>query len=164
MGNRTKGSGRRGMRIYLNVSSLNRPFDDQEQVRIRLEAAAVGMILDRIDDGDWVHVSSEMAGIEIEANPDAERQARAKMLLPEANSIVMLTPEIFTRSEELQKFGFKPADAVHVAAAESAEVDILLSCDDQFCRTGRRCARKLRVRIDNPLAWLDEVERAPDPG
>lgn len=27
-----------GLRIYLNVSCLNRPFDDQEQPRIRLHS------------------------------------------------------------------------------------------------------------------------------
>ena len=63
------------MKIYLNVSCLNRPFDDQEQPRIRLEAAAVGMILERVDEGRWLHVSSEMAQIEIEANPDPKRRA-----------------------------------------------------------------------------------------
>ena len=40
------------MKVYLNVSCLNRPFDDQEQARIRLEAAAVGMILERVDEDE----------------------------------------------------------------------------------------------------------------
>jgi hypothetical protein len=29
------------VRIYLDVSCLNRPFDDQRQVRIRLESEAI---------------------------------------------------------------------------------------------------------------------------
>lgn len=76
------------MRIYLNVSCLNRPFDDQEQARIRLEAAAVGMIFERADEGRWVHVSSEMAHIEIEANPNPTRRERVRLLLPEPGNIV----------------------------------------------------------------------------
>ena len=70
------------VKIYLNVSTLNRLFDDQEQARIRLEAAAVGMILERVDEGRWIHVSSEMAQIEIDAIPDPKRQARVRLLLP----------------------------------------------------------------------------------
>lgn len=152
------------MKIYLNVSCLNRPFDDQEQARIRLEAAAVGMILERIDDGRWIHVSSEMASIEIDANPDPQRRARVRLLLPEACNLVMLTPVLFTRAESLEGLGFKAADALHVAAAEEAGADVLLSCDDRFCRTGQRHRKRLRVAIQNPLTWLTEVEHGTDSG
>jgi hypothetical protein len=34
------------VKIYLDVSCLNRPFDDQGQVRIRLETEAVTIILE----------------------------------------------------------------------------------------------------------------------
>lgn len=152
------------MKIYLNVSCLNRPFDDQEQARIRLEAAAVGMILERVDEGRWTHVSSEMARIEINANPDPKRRARVQLLLPEPDNTIMLTPAIFTRAAVLESLGWKPADAVHVAAAEEAGADVLLSCDDRFCRTAQRHARRLRVVVRNPLTWLDEVEHGADSG
>lgn len=152
------------MRIYLNVSCLNRPFDDQEQARIRLEAAAVGMILERVDERRWVHVSSEIARIEIDANPDPKRRARVQLLLPEPGDIVMLTAAMFERAADLQSLGFKPADALHVAAAEAAAADILLSCDDRFCRTARRQAKQLRVAVQNPLTWLNEVEHGSDSG
>jgi predicted nucleic acid-binding protein len=150
------------VRIYLNVSCLNRPFDDQEQARIRLEAAAVGMILERVDEGRWTHVSSEMARIEIDANPDPQRRERVRLLLPEPGNLVMLTPALFTRAAALEKFGFKPADAVHVAAAEEAAADVLLSCDDRFCRAAQRHAKQLRVAVRNPLDWFEKVERATD--
>jgi predicted nucleic acid-binding protein len=152
------------VKIYLNVSCLNRPFDDQEQARIRLEAAAVGMILEKVDEGRWIHVSSEMAQIEIAANPDPKRRARVHLLLPETGKIVKLTPAVFTRAAALESFGFKPADALHVAAAEDAAADVLLSCDDRFCRTGQRHAKRLRVVIQNPLNWLNEVEHGADSG
>jgi hypothetical protein len=150
------------LKLYLNVSCLHRPFDDQEQARIRLEAAAVGMILERVDEGRWTHVSSEMACIEIEANPDSKRRARVRLLLPEPRNLVMLTPAIFTRGAALELLGFKPADAVHVAAAEKAAADVLLSCDDRFCRTAKRHSPQLRVAVRNPLDWFDEVEHATD--
>jgi hypothetical protein len=104
---------------------LNRPFDDQEQARIRLEAAAVGMILERVDEGQWIHISSEIARIEIDANPDPKRRARVHLLLPKSENIVILTRDIFARAEALELLGFKPADALHVAAAENAAADVL---------------------------------------
>jgi predicted nucleic acid-binding protein len=152
------------VKIYLNVSCLNRPFDNQEQARIRLEAAAVGLILERVDEGRWRHVSSEMASLEIDAIPDPQRRARVHLLLPERDHLVMLSPAIFSRGAALELLGLKPADAPHVAAAEAAAADILLSCDDRFCRTARRHAKQLRVAVRNPLDWFDEVEHATDSG
>lgn len=150
------------MKISLNVSCLNRPFDDQEQVRIRLEAAAVGAILERIDAGEWTQVSSEMAVIEVEANPDRKRRARVRLLLPAREHIVKLTSAHFVRAAALEKLGFKPADALHVAAAETARADVLLTCDDRLCRAAQRQADDLRVSVRNPTDWLTEVEHATD--
>ena len=152
------------MRVYLNVSCLNRPFDDQRQSRIRLEADAVGMILERIDEGDWTHISSEMAIIKISANPDAHRRERVRLLLPESARIVMLTPEMFVRGATPEKLGFKASDAMHLAAAEHVGVDVLLSCDDRFCRSAQRHASSLRIPVRNPLEWLKEVEDAANLG
>jgi predicted nucleic acid-binding protein len=145
------------MKIYLNVSCLNRPFDDQQQTRIRLESAAIAAILERIDDGQWTHISSDMAVIEIEAIPDTERQARVRRLLPNPRNIRRLAATTFRRADELGKLGFKPADAVHVAAAEESRVDVLLSCDDRFCRLGAPTKGQLRVEVANPLDWLKEM-------
>ena len=74
----------------------------------------------------------------------------------------MLTAATFARAEQLELLGFKPADALHVAGAEEASADVLLSCDDRFCRTAERHAKRLRVAVRNPLTWLDEVEHGAD--
>jgi predicted nucleic acid-binding protein len=78
------------------------------------------------------------------------------MLLPEPKRIRKLTGVTFRRAEELETMGFKPADAVHLAAAEQSEVDVLLSCDDRFCRLAKRRRQDLRVEVANPLDWLKE--------
>jgi hypothetical protein len=46
------------MKVYFDVSCLNRPFDDQRQLRIRLESEAITLIFDQIDAGRWEHLSS----------------------------------------------------------------------------------------------------------
>src|ERR1700680_101105 len=99
------------MRVYLDVSCLNPPFDDQTQARIRLESEAVTLIFERIDSGLWTHVSSEMAEREIAAMPDTERRKRVRALLPKPT--IELTESIWARAAELQALRFKPADAVH---------------------------------------------------
>ena len=150
------------MKLYLDVSCLNRPFDDQNQARIRLESEAVVFILERVDTGVWSLVSSEVAMLEINAIRDDERRTRVLMLLPEKDRILDLTPAMFVRAGALRKLGFKPADALHVAAAESAEADVMLSCDNHLCRLGKRHWRELRVAVANPLDWLKEQGDARD--
>jgi hypothetical protein len=65
-------------RIYLDVCCLNRPFDDQRQERIRLEAEAVPLILGRCEAGAWQWVSSAVVEEErpVTEAKDAVRQRK----------------------------------------------------------------------------------------
>ena len=146
------------MKIYLDVSCLNRPFDDQAQVRIRIETAAITFVFERIDAGVWEQVSSEMARIEIDAITDVDRRTRVRVLLPELGCIMKLELAVFQRAEDLVAMGFKAADAVHLAAAEGARADILLTCDDRMCRLAKRHRKDLRVHVANLVDWLKELE------
>jgi hypothetical protein len=150
------------MKLYLDVSCLNRPFDDQTQTRIRLESEAISLIFERIDAGHWEQVSSQIAEIEIAAMSDAERRRRVTALLPGRKKRAALTPAMFRRGGQLESAGFKAADALHVAAAEALGVDVLLSCDDRLCRRAARCRKKLCVHVRNPLSWLRENMDASD--
>ena len=145
------------MKIYLDVSSLNRPFDDQSQMRVRLEAEAVAIIVEECENGAWQQVSSQMAKIEIAAMRDADRRARVLLLLPDEADVLELSEEIFARGKALESYGFKAADAVHVAAGEALEADVFLSCDDRLCRLAKRRRSELKVKVANPLEWLKEI-------
>jgi len=144
------------VRVYLDVSCLNRPNDDQQQARIRLETEAISVIMERFEDGRWLHLASDMAVIEIDANRDAKSRRRAFALLPDRSEIAELNDGIWSRAVECRNMGLKPADAVHVAAAESMRADVLLTCDDRMLKAGARNQARLRVRVANPLSWLKE--------
>lgn len=49
--------------IYLDVCCLNRPFDDQTQERIFLEAEAIRLILARCQSGEWQLLGSEVMDV-----------------------------------------------------------------------------------------------------
>ncbi len=142
------------MRIYLDVSCLNRPFDDQRQERIRLEAEAVRTILARIDRGEWEQISSEMAEIEVRAIRDAELRKHVARLLPDNESSLKLDNEVFERAATLERKGLKLADALHLAAAEAAAADVFLTCDDRLLKWSRRSRPTIAVEVANPLVWL----------
>src|SRR5439155_10502935 len=107
-------------------------------------AEAVRLILQRCAQGPWHHVSSDMAIVEIDANPDVEKRRKVRALLPNPNDIMPLSEDIFSRAGALEGAGFASADAVHLAAAEAQAADVLLTCDDRFLR---RCGRS-RLPLD----------------
>lgn len=143
------------MIFYFDVSSLNRPFDDQSQPRIRLEAEAVIFLLQQVDQGIHHHVSSEMVVLEINA-AGGELRRKIMAMLPKSSDIIPLSDAIFRRAAELQKLGLKAADAVHVAAAEGWDADVLFSSDDRLCKIAKRNAQAIHVTVINPLSWVQE--------
>jgi len=144
------------MKIYFDVSCLNRPFDDQSQPRIRLEAEAVTLILDQIAARQLQQTSSRMADIEIAAIADESKRRRVANLLPE--STIELSEQIFRKARKHMQAGLHAADAVHVAAAESQGAVVFLTCDDRLLRQCQRIADSLDVIVANPLIWIREQD------
>jgi hypothetical protein len=73
--------------IYLDVCALCRPFDDQSQMRIRLETEAVQLILSYVKSGDLDLVISPVHDIEIGAIDDlVEREQLSTMLEASASA------------------------------------------------------------------------------
>jgi predicted nucleic acid-binding protein len=144
-------------KVYLDVCCLNRPFDDQQQDRVRLEAEAVLLILKRCEAGEWQWISSAVVNYEVDNIPNQERHNRIKEIVRGAKEVQPLSDAAVERGEELKKLGLKTYDALHVACAEQASVEVLLTTDDRLVRAATRNARTLKVPVKNPLTWLQEV-------
>jgi len=144
-------------KIYLDTCCLNRPFDDQTQERIRLEAEAVLAILSRIEKGDWEWVGSDVLTDEIEQTPDTQKLSRSKLLSGFIDENVEIGEKEIKRAAELEKAGFQIFDALHLASAESAKVDVFLSTDDRLLKLAKRLSDVLQIRVMNPLTWVEEM-------
>lgn len=144
-------------KIYFDTCCINRPFDDQTQVRVRLEAEAVLGILSRVESGEWEWIGSEVLMDEIEQMPDMQRLSRVKLLSSFAQEIVDINEKEVERARELQKEGFQVFDALHIACAESAKADVFLSTDDRLLKQAQRVSKSLHVRVENPLTWVEEM-------
>jgi hypothetical protein len=143
------------MRIYLDNCCLNRPFDDQAVIRVKLEAEAViyiqSQIVARAVDLAW----SYMIDYENEANPFEERR----------NAIVRWKSYALVDSEEsksvlkraglIGKLGIKPKDALHVACAVEAQCDYLLSTDDVLVK---KLENVQGIKALNPIDFLSVLE------
>ncbi len=148
----------RRMRLYLDVCSLNRPYDDQSIDRNRLEADAITIILGRVS--KWKHslVSSEIIDREIAACPDLEKAELVRETLRIAEYHVLLTKADVERSRKLTELGFRKLDSMHLACAEAAHCDYFVTTDDKLIKRAKAFRRTLEVTVVNPLAFVTEVE------
>lgn len=145
------------IKIHLDTCCLNRPFDDQTQERVRLESEAVLAIMSRIEKGEWDWVGSDVLMDEIEQTPDTQKLSRTRLLSGFVRKSVDVGGKEVKRARELQEEGFQVFDSLHLACAESAEVDVFLSTDDRLSKLAKRVSARLKVRVMNPLAWVEEM-------
>jgi len=146
------------MKIYLDTCSLQRPLDNKSQLRILLESEAVLGILAMCDTQTVELLSSEALMFEIKRNPNLTRQQYALEALAKATSFVVLEPGVEERAKELNRLGFKPLDALHLASAEVGHADYLCTCDDRFLRRAKTIKR-LGTKVISPVELIGELER-----
>jgi hypothetical protein len=144
-------------RLYLDVCCLNRPFDDQSQHRIRLESEAVLSILGRIGAGEFEWSASAVMDLEIGQTADPDRRQRVRLLMGTVGRKILVGDTETARAQHLEGRGFQSFDALHLACAESAAVDIFLTTDDRLLRAATRSAGELHLRVENPLRWVQET-------
>jgi len=144
------------MKIYLDVCCINRPFDDQNQDRIHLEAEAVITILKHVDEGKWEFVSSDAVVHEINQTLDEEKRDRLLSINNKAQKYITFNEAILKRASEIQRIGFTDYDAIHIACSEKAQVDCFLSTDDKLIKKALANTNILSVVIQNPLTWIQK--------
>jgi len=141
-------------RIYLDVCTLCRPYDDQTFARIHLETVAVQLILSAIEQERYQLVYSPVHVIEISAISDVIERLELYMLMQETGEVVSVDKaRARSRAEEFVSVGIGPADAAHLAFAEAAQADFI-TCDD---RLWKRCsALDLLIWVGNPVAFCEK--------
>ncbi|NEU76479.1 type II toxin-antitoxin system VapC family toxin [Hassallia byssoidea VB512170] len=141
-------------KIYLDVCCLNRPFDDWTQERIRLEGEAILSIMERIRTREWQLVTSEAISVELEKMRNLDKLENILKLLEFAVITINIDEEVDSRSQQLEELGFGLYDSFHIACAEVAQTDVLLSTDDRLLKNSLRHQGLLKVSVDNPVTWL----------
>ena len=145
------------MKIYLDVCCLNRPFDDQTQDRIHLEAEAILSILNHSRTTGWSVIGSDAIDLEILKMPDKDKRLMVQILSTIIDEHVRVDAGVERRALELKKAGLKAMDALHVACAEKGKAKILLTTDDNLLSKTLKNQRTLKVKVENPLRWVMEV-------
>ncbi len=101
---------------------------------MRAEAESVEQIMRLVRERLAIWVSSTVLNLEVSRNPDPGRRRDAEALLSFANEIVVPKAAEANRARHIGELGFGSFDALHLAVAEQATVDVFLTTDDGILR------------------------------
>jgi len=139
----------------MDVCCLNRPFDDLSQDRVYLEAEAILSIISHCERGEWTLIASGVIDYELSKLSDMDRLEQIQTLYDAASERIKLTAQAEQRAVSFQKNGLKPFDSLHLALAETNEIDVFLTTDDRLLRSVSKI--DLKIKSANPVSWLMEI-------
>jgi predicted nucleic acid-binding protein len=142
------------VRVYLDNCCFNRPFDDQRQTRVRLEAEAKLCIQEHIRSGTLELVWSYMLDFENAANPFAERRTTISGWNRYAAMDIEETAIILQRATILADRGLKAKDALHVACAIAGACIYFVTTDDNILK---RRPDIHDITVVDPTAFVREM-------
>ncbi len=118
------------MRIYLDNCCFNRPFDDQDQLRVRLETEAKLDVQEKVLTGRIELVWSYMLDYENQANPFDDRREAIQKWNRHAVLDIDESQDVLSMANRLKRKGVSSKDALHVACAIAGECEYFLTTDD----------------------------------
>lgn len=139
--------------MYLDHCCLNRPYDDQGALTIRLETEAKLHIQEAIRAGHYALGWSYILDYENAANPLEERRTEIQRWKAAADSFVVETPAILAMMKECLEMGLKPLDALHIACAQALECQYFLTVDKNVLK---RTQATTKIRVWNPIDFVIE--------
>ncbi len=144
------------MRIYLDNCCFNRPFDDQQQVRIRLEAEAKLHVQEKILKKEIDLVWSYILDYENDLNPFEERKSVIENWTNHAVLDVTESRTIIRTAEQLVRKKIMAKDALHLACAIAGKCDYFLTTDDNLLAKANHLKQ---IAVINPLEFITIIEK-----
>jgi predicted nucleic acid-binding protein len=142
------------MKIYLDNCCFNRPYDDQSNLRVRLEAEAKLRIQEEIRDDSYELVWSYILDYENSKNPFKERREQIAQWRIYATENIQESLEVIEMAKGLQVFKIKKMDSLHIACAIQANATYFLTTDDGILK---KATGIQNIRITDPIGFIKEV-------
>lgn len=143
------------MLIYLDNCCFNRPFDDQKQIRIRIETEAKLFIQGQILAGKFPLAWSYILDYENAANPFPERKETIANWEKRAAVDTGETKTLLDLARKLNTNGIKAKDSLHIASS------IVMQCD-YFITTDLFLIRKLanfeEIEVVSPVDFINYLK------
>jgi predicted nucleic acid-binding protein len=141
----------RALIVYFDTCCYSRLFDGKISPEVTAETRRIQYIMRNRFSGKYIIVGSDIVTTEIRQNPDDKERGITERLY---NTVIrgeaLAHPQRATRAAELELKGLKAMDARHLAAAEAADTDYLLTVDKDFLRVCSR-SKITMVNVINPI-------------
>jgi len=141
------------MRVYLDNCCFNRPFDDQTQLRIRLEAEAKLGVQEKIMEGRIELAWSYILDFENAMNPFEQRKIVVSQWRIRATVHIHETEGIREKADHLVQQGLKSKDSLHVACAIALKCEYILTTDDNLIK---KCVGLKEIKVADPITFVRE--------
>lgn len=142
------------MKLYLDLCVYNRPFDYQGHDRIALETSIFTYILEKIETGAYILVSSDALTYENNKNPDSLRSTRIATYFELAKELIEINNFDYERVKFLKEFGFSDIDALHISLAERSQADYFITCDDDIVNRYKKHRNHIKINIVNLVEFI----------
>lgn len=144
------------LKLYLDNCCYNRPFDDIEQEKIKLETNAIENIFKRYVSKKIEIYKSIVIDLEIsKIKSDSKRRQVEDLYDAMELAEIDYSNEIKKRAIELKQYNIKYMDALHLAFAESKNIDYFITTDRLLINASNRA--NLKIKVVNPIEFVMEV-------
>jgi predicted nucleic acid-binding protein len=141
------------MKVYLDNCCYNRPYDEQRQMRVILEAQAKLFIQRLIVEKKLELAVSYVSRYENSLNPEIERREAINKFF--RNAAVYIDKEwedkAKTIAEEIMKMRVSYNDALHIACSILAECDLFITTDDDIIKRYNG-----EMIVCNPVKFIEQ--------
>ena len=144
------------MRIYLDTCCYNRPYDNDVQLMVRLEAQCKLHVQSMVKDGLLMLVSSYMLTYECEHIPYEIRRRTISGYIRQYSKVYIgidLLPQIESMADEIMETGVKFKDACHVASAIFAGCEYFISTDKRLLKY-----KSTEIKLITPIEFVSRLE------
>lgn len=143
------------MKLYLDNSFLNRPFDNPNIESNKLESEILFLIIGLIREKNFILVNSSVIEYENSLNPFPERKSFIEEILKLAKVYQNANEKIKRESMAIEKrIKLQAIDSLHIATAEFSEVDFFITCDYNLVRKYEGS-----LKVITPLDFIKYYEK-----
>lgn len=143
------------MKVYLDNCCFNRPFDNQEKIRIYLETQAKLYIQKMIRQNKLELIWSFILDTENRDNPFQQKRLTIQEWEKYAKNDISYSEELYNEATNLINNGIKPKDALHIISASYGKADYFLTTDDKICK---KINEYKDMIILNPIDFVKIIE------
>jgi len=141
------------LKIYLDICCYNRPFDNQFQMKVRLETEAKLYIQSGIRNKKYLLTWSYMLNYENEINPYDERKKSIAPWKEIAINYCSSSDDVLSLGQKIMERGIKAKDALHIACAIESGCLYFITTD------GKLINKTIpHIKIINPIDFIRQTE------